>query len=251
MNRTVLLFAGIALALPVFALPACCPTPNTNALYVAFGDSLTQGKDSPTYPSVLAGLLGIPSDRIANEGKSGESANDGLDRIRQFFVDCDTFPNAHTLLYWQGAAGLIDWILETDRFLLFDPLSPSYPYAAQLEERLTNIQNNVVAAVEMAAGSVDAVYVADFFDLLPWISPCDTFGAPLAPGLTVKANNYIQLLNEKIHEAVSDTGVTLVNIHGELGALHNDPANFIDCNHPSGAGNELIAGVFLQALTGP
>ncbi len=239
------------LAVLVLVLSACCPAQNTNALYVAFGDSVTQGKDSPSYPSVLAGLLGIAPNQMANQGESGESAHSGLDRMQQFFVDCDTFPNAHTVLYWQGAAGLIDWIQENDRFLLFDPLSPYYPYSEELEEQLGNIKNNIVAAVGMAQGSADTVYVANYFYLVPWVSPCDAFGSPLGPGLVEKADHYTQLLNEKIQEAVTETGALLVDINGELGALNDDPANFIDCNHPSGAGNELIAGVFHQVLTGP
>jgi len=235
----------------MLALCACCPAQNTHALYVAFGDSITQGKDAPPYPSVLADLLGIAPEQMANEGESGESAHSGLDRMRQLFVDCDTFPNAHTLLYWQGGAGLIDWIQETDPYLLFDPLSPYYPHAGELAEQLGNIRDNIVAALEMAGGSVEHIYVANYFDLVAWVSPCDAFGVPLGPGLVEKANHYTQLLNEKILEAAAETGAVLVDINGELGYLGGDPANFIDCNHPSGAGNALIAGVFHEVLTAP
>jgi lysophospholipase L1-like esterase len=231
---------------------SCCPNPSPDPLYVAFGDSITAGKDSPTYPHALASLLGLSPGKIANEGKSGESAHSGLERIQELFQECNRYPNAIALLYLEGAAGLIDWIQEEDPLLLWDPLHPSYPLTAQLNERLANIQNNVKSAIQTAQGSVATTYVATYFDLLPWVSPCDAFALPfLLPAHTEIANNYTLLLNERISQAALETGSTLVDINAELGALEGDSSNFFDCNHPSGSGNQLIADVFHDVLAGP
>ena len=242
------LFVSILLLAPV----GCCPTPNGAALHLAFGDSVTEGKDSPTYPEHLADLLGLAASQVANEGESGESAHGGADRIEELLARCDTYPNAGTLLYLEGAAGLIDWVQETDPLLLWDPLVTPYPFQAALDERLGNIQNNILAALYTAQSAGLATYVATYFELLPNISPCDAFALPfLPPEQAERANHYTLLLNEKIREAAAASGSVLVDIEAELGALNDDPDNFIDCNHPSGSGNLLIAGLFHQALIGP
>ncbi len=243
--------SSILFAAVVFLLSGCCQAPNPNALYVCFGDSITKGKDSPTYPAALTGLLDLSSNQVANEGDSGESANNGADRIQNLFGSCDAYPNAVALLYLEGAAGLIDWIQETDPILLFDPLGPGYPYQAALNERLGNIKNNIIDAIHTAQSDVDTIYMGNYFYLRSGISPCDAFGAPfLPPAAAEKANHYTDLLNEKIAEAAAETGSILVDINQE-GHLEDSADNFIDCNHPSGEGNQIIAEVFYNAITSP
>lgn len=243
-----------------FLLSGCCKAPDYDALYVCFGDSITAGKDSPSYPDVLAGYLGLSANEVANEGESGESANNGAERIKNLFGNCDAYPNALALLYMEGAAGLIDWIQEKDPWLLFDPLNPGYPYQAELNERLGNIKNNIIEAVQTAQGDVESIYVANYFFLVPGISPCDLTPAdlPLGPNQVDKVNNYVDLLNGKIEEAASETGSILVDVNLEVGdwsgtacgEAPNDPRDcFTDCNHPSGSGNEVLAELFHDAIT--
>jgi lysophospholipase L1-like esterase len=235
-------------------VPGCCQAPNPAPLYVCFGDSITAGKDVPTYPETLDGLID-PSvaGQVANEGESGESADNGADRIKNLFGSCNAYPNTVALLYLEGGAGLIDWIQEKDSFLLFDPLAPGYPYQAELTERLGNIKNNILAAVQTARSSGLQVYMATYYDLLAGVSPCDLhpLKLPLNEVQAERANHYTALLNQKIGEAASETGSALVDLNGVLGPLQGNPENFFDCNHPSASGNALIAEVFFEALTGP
>lgn len=246
----------------VLMLSGCCQTPDYNALYVCFGDSITKGKDSPSYPEVLAGYLGLSTNEVANEGESGESAHKGADRIQDIFGNCDAYPNAGSLLYMQGAAGLIDWIQETDPLLLFDPWNAGYPYLAQLNERLGNIKNNIIAAVQTAQNNVDRIYVATYYDLVPGVFPCEMnpTGLPLSQNQAEKINHYVALLNGKIEEAASETGSILVDVNTAVGdwsgtacgEAPNDPRDcFFDCNHPSGSGNQVIAEVFYDSITAP
>ena len=51
---------------------------NDANVYVAFGDSITEGTDGPPYPSILASMLGKP---VINEGIGGTTTGDGLARV--------------------------------------------------------------------------------------------------------------------------------------------------------------------------
>ena len=43
---------------------------------VCFGDSITAGTESPTYPDILEDLLGLGQGTVVNAGESGENAGD-------------------------------------------------------------------------------------------------------------------------------------------------------------------------------
>lgn len=82
MNNQFKIIITILLALTLSA----CDTPKLNKLsnqdvIVAFGDSLTMGvgtEEEFSYPSVLAELSGI---EVINEGISGETTSEGLERL--------------------------------------------------------------------------------------------------------------------------------------------------------------------------
>ena len=137
--------AGVVAASLALAWPGCstAPVPDPAVRYIAFGDSATAGPSTRNYPDILRELLVEAPETFVNEGESGETAGQGVDRL-QNLLSQGLYPNAHTLLYWQGGGGLIDFIAEIDPLLLLSPSEQSYPHASRLGQVLDGIQANFV-----------------------------------------------------------------------------------------------------------
>ncbi len=247
MSRTFKVVGCFVVLVVCFTLGACCPQPNTTARYLCFGDSVTKGDSLPRYPQYLEWLLGQGSGTVANEGKSGETAGDGRERL-ETMMRCDTYPNVHTVLYLEGANGLIDWIQEHDAALLISPKDPLYPKKQELRDLLEHIKGNVTGAVRSVTSTGRVVIIGSYFHVLPYVSPCSV--SPLGfflPYMADHINDYVDLLNEKFYEVAAEQGLEIADI-ATTGALYGDPANFLNCNHPSASGNEIIAGIFYEAI---
>lgn len=160
-----------------FMLAGLCGCPSTQppdpaVRYIAFGDSSTQGPAERDYPAILGELLDVPADAVALEGRHGETAAEGLDRLRQM-LSRDTYPNAHTLLYWQGATAIIDFIEEQDPFLIYSPMDADYPYPSELDALLDDIQADIESAIDQAHDAGLTVYIANYFKGREVLQPCD------------------------------------------------------------------------------
>ena len=239
---------SILLALICLSCWACCGPKDRDALFVAFGDSLTAGTEEPTYPEVLEEMLDFEEGGVANEGDSGENAGDGRDRLARL-LDCDTYPNAHTVLYWQGAAGLIDWIEENDPWLLISPTEPLYPHKEALADLLDHIQDNLRYTIQNVKAAGKTPIIGTYFHVMAHVSPCDA--SPLnflTETMARHANDYSDLLNEKIYELADEEQIDLADI-ASTGALHYNEDNFANCNHPSAQGNEVIAEIWYETIT--
>lgn len=69
------------------ALAGCAdiPLPDPAVGYIAFGDSSAAGPAERDYPDILREMLGESPEAFANQAKSGESADEGLERLHCFY----------------------------------------------------------------------------------------------------------------------------------------------------------------------
>jgi hypothetical protein len=192
--------------------------------------------------------LGLPPGTIANQGRGGETTGEGLDRLRQL-ISRSIYPNADTLLYWEGGADIIDLIREVDGQLVFSPSASDYPHSGPLTETLDRIQTNIEAAIGEGRMAGLTVYVATYFSLRESTAPCDPLSLHvILPSQAQNANGYILLLNERIRQAAAIKEAVVVDIASADDVLHADDSNFLNCNHLSDKGNEIVAQLFHQPL---
>lgn len=247
-------YRGVVLpACAVLISPAACSEdafrlPDFNARYIAFGDSSTAGPSERDYVDSLRERLGEPAEAFANEGRGGESAAEGADRLTSY-LDRRLFPNAHTLLYWEGAAELIDFLQEKDPLLALSPDHPAYPYGAALAARLDETQASLERALAAGRDAGLTVYAATYFFMPSGSLNCEPLLlGVLLPGQADNANAYVALLNERIRAAAAAQGATVVDVATLDASLRGSAANYHNCNHLSAAGNEIVAGLFFDVI---
>jgi lysophospholipase L1-like esterase len=222
--------------------------PDPAVRYLAFGDSGTSGSSGRSYPDILSELSGQPPEAIANQGRGGETTAEGLDRLRRL-ISLGIYPNAHTLLYWEGGADIIDLIGQVDGLLLFSPTASDYPHSTRLVETLDRIQTNIEAAVTEAQTAGLTVYVATYFSLPEAPAPCEPLALQvILPSQAQNANGYVSLLNERIRQAATNQGAIIVDIASADDLLQADRSNYLNCNHLSEKGNAIVAQLFVEAL---
>ncbi len=224
--------------------------PEPAVRFIAFGDSTTAGPSQRDYPDMVRELIDEPVEAFANEGKSGESTDKGLARFQEL-LSLGIFPNATTLLYWEGGNDLAAFIGDQDRFLLFSPDDPDFPYNEPLTAMLNQVQTNIEQTIRLGQGAGLRVLVSTYFPLAPTIFIVECGALPFNVGLSTqidKANVYLERLNERIRAAARSTGVELVDISLLSNELQADRDNYVDCNHLSAAGNRIAAELFLETL---
>lgn len=226
-------------------------TPLPAVRYVAFGDSTTAGPSERDYPDLLRVLLGEPEEAFANEGESGETAPEGLGRLRDL-IEAQIFPNTEVFLYWQGGADVADLIGLIDPLLLFSPQNENYPFDELLTEELDDIQAALEAGIEAAQEAGWRVYIATYFPMAPEVTECGALPFDIAlPWQIARADIYIERLNERIEAAATNRGATLVDIAAHGDALRSDPSRYFNCNHLSASGNDIVARIFYNTVGVP
>jgi len=222
--------------------------PDPNVRYVAFGDSSTSGPSTRDYPDILRSLLDTAPETFANEGSSGETSEEGLDRLKSLIAE-EIYPNADVLFYWEGGNDITGFIKDHDLFLLASPDDADYPFSNELTQRLAETQANIESAVAAAQGTGSRVYLATYFFLLENIAGCEALPLDVVlPGQARNANAYITRLNERIRTAAAKQDAILVDVAAADEILRQDQANYSDCNHLSERGNAIVANLFLQAI---
>ena len=225
--------------------------PDPKVIYVAFGDSATAGTSTRNYPEMVQSLLGVTPETFANEGSSGETSEEGLDRLKSLIAD-EIYPYAEVLLYWEGGNDISGFIKDHDPFLQASPDDADYPFPDDLTMRLSEIQLNIESAIAAARDAGLRVYVATYFFLREDIAECDALLLPvILASQALNANAYIARLNERIRSAAANQDAVLVDVAAADDVLRQDPANYFDCNHLSEQGNGIVANLFLQALAVP
>ena len=246
MTSRAALLVGIGVAAGLSA--GCVPLPDPNVRYIAFGDSTTDGPTDADYPGFVRDLLGEDSAAFAIEARGGETAGDGVARLRDI-LDRGLYPNAHTLLYWQGATGLLRRAVQLDPLLLASPLDADYPFRESLTQLLDEIEADIRSAIEAGQGAGLRVLIATYFPPPDFITTCDALPTILYfPEQGRAASGYIHHLNERIRRAAVDTGATLVDVAALESEFRAGPHYYFDCNHLSGRGNARVAELFVEAL---
>lgn len=222
--------------------------PEPSVQYVAFGDSATKGDADRSYPDFLKDALG--SGAVSNEGDSGETSREGLSRLRSL-IGRGIFPNARALLYWEGGNDLIDLIKDVDPLVTLSPDSPNYPLADLVARKLDEIQANIEAVIDLGKQVGWNVYVATYYFFPEGSLNCDPMPLNvLLPEQARNANVYVTMLNDRIRSAAANQGAILVDVATADDALRGQLSNYISCNHLSTSGNEIVAGLFLDAIQG-
>ncbi len=251
-TRPIVNGAGCGLAM-LWMVGGCVEirVPDPLVSHVAFGDSTTKGPSTRDYPDILRELLGAAPERFANEGRGGETTEEGLTRLKSLLAS-GVFPEAAILMYWEGGNDLTDFIQEHDPFLLFSLSDPDYPFAAALSHWLDAVQGNVEEAILAAQEARLKVFVATYFLLREEVGICDPLPLDvLLPAQARRANEYVLALNERIRLATAHRGALLVDVGASAGVLAADPANYFNCNHLSEQGNTIVANIFLDVLPPP
>lgn len=223
--------------------------PDPNVRYIAFGDSATAGPSSRDYPDILRELLDEEPESFVNEGKGGETSEEGLIRLRTLLAD-GIYPAAAVLLYWEAGNDITDFIKEHDLLLLHSPDDPDFPFAEELAQQLNETQVNIEAAVEAGQDAGLTVYAATYYFLREDIQECDALPLDfILPSQARRTNAYLVRLNERIRAAVAARGSILVDVAAEDELLRASRENYFNCNHLSEQGNALAADLFFDAIT--
>ena len=242
--------AQIGVVIAALSLGGCMnvQVPDPAVRYVAFGDSTTSGPADRNYWESVRDQLGEPADSFADEGQGGETTGEGVTRLEELLAR-ELYPNAHTLLYWEGAGDLIQFIREHDAFLLFSPDDEDYPFSQELEEALDAIQGNIEGTVEAGRNGALKVYVATYYFLRARVGDCDAMPLNvLLPDQADHANVYVVRLNDRIRQAAQNTEAVLVDVAARAGDIGLTADNYFNCNHLSAEGNQIVAGVFWDAI---
>lgn len=248
--RERVLWLTVSLGFGLLASAGCedLRVPDPNVRYIAFGDSSTDGPTDVDYPELLREQLGVPTNAFANEGAGGETTAEGLERLTGL-LQGGIYPNATTLLYWEGGGDVVGFLRDADPLLLLSPAFDDYLYADELENVLDSAQADIQAAIETAQASGLTVYVATYPLRPQTLLPCEALPITIMlPGQTVLANEYTMRLNERIRLAAEATGATLVDIED---AVPSAAVDWFDCNHLGPQGNALVAEAFAAAIEPP
>jgi len=243
----------LALLITLLFLGGCIEirVPDPKVRYVAFGDSSTLGPSKRNYLDFLPSLLGEAPELFANEGRSGESSEDGLVRLKTMFAD-EIYPNAEVLLYWEGGNDISDFLKDHDPFLLTSPDDADYPLSEELASRLLQVQESIESAIAAARNNHLQVLVATYFFLREDFAKCDALPIPvILPSQARNANAYLTRLNERIRMAAANQNAVLVDVTTIDDELRRDQANYFDCNHLSEQGNAIVANLFFHTIIQP
>lgn len=232
----------------IAAVAAGCTPPDPAVLYIAFGDSATAGATSPAYPELLRQRLGEDAGTVVNEGDDGENSGQGVERL-EGLLSQGLYPNAKALLYWEGGNDVVEFIRTHDPFFLLCPDDVNYPFTTALNAALDATQANIEDAIQLGRDAGLTVFVATYFALPETIIECDALLLNvLLPAQARWSNVYVEMLNDRIRVAAAQ-GAILVDVAAKNAVLQADGANYADCNHLSTQGNDIVAGLFADAVT--
>lgn len=252
-RRRLAAITAIAIALPILAGADCgngvgFRLPDPNVRVIAFGDSTTAGPSDMQYVEYLPDLLNEPANAFANEGKGGENTTDGLARL-QSLIDGGYFPNADTLIFWEGGNDLIDFIQAHDPLIAISPDDANYPFTSDLQARLDETAANIRAAIQAARAAGLNVFVVTYFFIPEQIFTCNATPLDVIfPGQARVANDYQMRINQVIADAAAAENATLIDVAALDDTLRADIANYQNCNHLSAAGNAIAAQRIAETL---
>ncbi|MGB0715528.1 MAG: SGNH/GDSL hydrolase family protein [Phycisphaerae bacterium] len=233
----------VLLGLLVSSVSGCgeLPIRDPRVRIVAFGDSATTGQDAPAYPALMEELLGLSSGLVVNEGESGETAAESVDRLASL-VASGIYPNAEIWIHWHGGNDLQLFISETDPFLTTSPSDGAFDFSAELSMTLDDIIDSIRQAVQTVREAGIDVVLVTYYPVRDGTGFCPAIPIPIIlPSQVAVANEYLDLLNARLRAFADEASLLLVDV-STLGAqLQADVGNYADCNHLSPAGNAQVA----------
>jgi len=245
---------GLVLATLALSAGADCENgiglrlPDPNVRVIAFGDSTTAGPGAMQYVDFLPDLLNEPANAFANEGRGGETTVEGVVRLESLLA-ARLFPNADTLVYWQGGNDLIDFIQDHDPLIALSPDDAIYPFTDDLRVLLDGIAQNLRAAVDAGNAAGLSVVIVTYYFIPEQIIECRATPLDLIfPGQAVVANAYTTRLNQVIRDAAAASGAMIVDIADLDAVLRGNIGNYENCNYLSADGNQIAAQRIAQAL---
>lgn len=237
---------SLLLALSVFFIGCPPPPPDPYVHYICFGDSATEGMPEGRYPSFLEQMLidgaGEEPGCVANQGQWGEVACGSQGRLLERINEA-LCPNAHTVLYWEGANDLM-WYIYYNNWELDHGPTP---------EDIAEIHHIIFDCISEAVDLIQleglAVIVGTYYYLVPGV---DVFGWGETTQEQIDfANRYIDEFNNAIISLADEEGIPVAPIH-TLGVLGDgsDVYYLPDGAHPNVAGYELIAQIWYETIVG-
>lgn len=206
------------------ALPITLPIGgNRPGVYLAFGDSITDGEgasDEAGYRDRLQGYLRqhFGAATVLNDGVPGTTTGHGVRRIR---TSLPASRPAWTLIIY----GTNDWNLDECNSTI-----TTCPVADNLARIVEHVKN------------------AQSLPVLATIPPANTGYDDRAPA---DRNVRVQQMNDQIRPVARAQGAVLVDLYAAFIAAGDLSRLFVDHVHPNDTGYELIARAFFDALTRP
>lgn len=212
-----------------FSVQVTTPPQLSVTKFLAFGDSLTEGKlsgsaplyilvDFPdSYPRILQGLLRArytaqPTLTVTNGGKGGEAAVDGVDRLPGLLA-----------VYGPGAVLLMDGANDLNSSLAEERLPPA------------------VEAVREMVGLVRATGATAFLATLP----------PQRPGgRNAKGALFVADYNTQLRSVATQTGAVLVDVWAAFEGTASTDLVGADGLHLTAAGYQRVGQAFFEAIRG-
>ena len=158
-----------------------------------------------------------------------------------------TFPNAETLIIWQGGTDVIHFVASKDSGLQLSPADVAYPLRKQLMSLLDLIEGNLGEMVARGTGAGWKVYLVTYYPM-SIEKACAQLGLELDAQRGQVIDSYLSALNERIRRAVKQHGAGLIDVAAIGEELKSDAGNHFDCNHLSQHGNARVSGLVAESL---
>jgi lysophospholipase L1-like esterase len=204
---------NLALTLPIGA--------NRPFVYMAFGDSITEGDGAQQHPGGYRGILQDAlrahfggNATLVNEGQSGSKSDVGAERIGASLNREDP---AYTLIMY----GTNDYV------------------RAECQQQFPCF---TIDALRSMIGSAKSVGSLPILATIPPVNPNEN-----QPG----RNGWVGSMNELIRPMARQEGVPLADVYAAFMRQPDLPSLFADRLHPNDRGYEIIAAEFFGAITRP
>jgi len=228
------------LALVMACLAAAGASADSESV-VCFGDSATAGASHLSFPDYLEFFIEPGDGEVSNEGESGETTADGLWRMLGYLITFK-YVDSKVWTYMEGGNDLIDWVIDADPLLLYDPLDPDYPLRDELNQKLNEIKKNLRSGIQDIHFWTSAEVVLGTYYYLSSYTICDPSPIGfLTPAMAEKANHYVDELNDQIRDLAAEEGVPLADLNEIFGDFGGHNLFYHDCNHVNDLGNFFVA----------
>ncbi|MCH8613330.1 SGNH/GDSL hydrolase family protein [Arsenicicoccus dermatophilus] len=235
-----------ALSFPLRPAPSAVTTEATGRTLVALGDSVTvgEGQESPAFPQRLADRLSRsgPPVKALNLGVDGQTAADLLQMVRRNPAIRRAVTTSDLVVITSGANDVLD---------LFGETADQDCGAACIDRGAQGVQQHIAAALHEVR-SLQSRPGARAVVTTYWNVGLDGQVARQAetPQMYAWTDRLTRAVNQRLCQAAAKEGATCVDLYAPFKA-GGDPTPLLaeDGDHPSPAGQQLIADQIVRALS--